>query len=199
MVLLYLGYAQIYWFLSGSLNLLFCAGFVRSYFSLNIYQFNLKFWHNISRVVRRDAMTFQSHLACSFGFIRDFLDHYTALQMRARHVCPPGVGSQIGPHMLITGRVSVETTKPATVRMVLLYLGYAQIYWFLSGSLNLLFCAGFVRSYFSLNIYQFNLKFWHNISRVIRRYAMTFQSHLACSFGFIRDFLDHYTALQMQL
>ena len=29
------------------------------------------------------------------------------------HVCLAGVGSRIGPHRLITGSVSVETTKPA--------------------------------------------------------------------------------------
>ena len=37
--------------------------------------------------------------------------------LHARWVCPPGVQSQIGLNRLITGRVSVEITKSASVRM----------------------------------------------------------------------------------
>ena len=36
--------------------------FVRRYFSLSFYLINLKFWHNIPRVVRRGAMTLLSVL-----------------------------------------------------------------------------------------------------------------------------------------
>ena len=77
------------------------------------------------------------------------------------------------------------------------YKGYAQIYCVLSGSLNLLFCADFVRSYFSLSFHPINMEFAHHIPRVVRYCAMTFLSHSACSSGFIQDFLDHF-ALQMQ-
>ena len=40
------------------------------------YPINMKFGHDIPRVVRRCAMTFLSHPSCSSGFIHDFLDHY---------------------------------------------------------------------------------------------------------------------------
>ena len=63
--------------LSGSLNLLFCAGFVKSYFSLSFYPINMEFGHHIPRVVGRCAMIFLSHPAWTSGFIQDFLDHYT--------------------------------------------------------------------------------------------------------------------------
>ena len=42
-----------------------------------------------------------------------------------------------------------------------LYLGYAQIYWFYKGTLNLLFLARFRKSF-----YLINMKFRHNIPRV---------------------------------
>ena len=44
--------------LSGSLNLLFCAGFVRSYFFLSFYPINMEFRQHIHRVVKYTAMTF---------------------------------------------------------------------------------------------------------------------------------------------
>ena len=61
---------QIYWVLSGSLNLLFCAGFVISYFSLSFYPINMEFGHRIPRVFRYSAMTFLSHQACYSGLSR---------------------------------------------------------------------------------------------------------------------------------
>ena len=67
--------------LSCSLNLLFCAGFVKSYFSLSFYLFNMEFGHNIPRIVRRGAMTF--HPACSPRFIQDYLDHFTLERQKA--------------------------------------------------------------------------------------------------------------------
>ena len=69
LALLYLGSAQIYWFLFGSLISLFCAGFLQPYFSLSSYPINMKFGHDIPRVVRYTAVTFLSHPSCSSGFI----------------------------------------------------------------------------------------------------------------------------------
>ena len=41
---------------------------------------NMKFGHDIPRVVRYTAMTFP---ACSSGFIRHFMDHYTLQRPKA--------------------------------------------------------------------------------------------------------------------
>ena len=50
----------------------------------------------------------------------------------------------------------------------LLYLGYAQIYWFHNGTLILLFLTRFfVRRYFSLIFYPIIMKFGHHIPRVV--------------------------------
>ena len=72
----YLGSAQIYWFLFGSLILLFCPGFFATLFLPQFYPINWKFENDIPRVLRYTAMTFQSHTSCSSGFIRDSLDPY---------------------------------------------------------------------------------------------------------------------------
>ena len=50
--------------------------FVRRYFSLSLYPINMKFGHDIPRVLRYSAMTFLSRTSCSSGFIRDSLDPY---------------------------------------------------------------------------------------------------------------------------
>ena len=89
--------------------------------------------------------------------------------------------------------------KHEFVRQCLLYLAYVQIYWVLSCGLNLIFCAGFVKKYFSMSYYPINMEFGYHIPRLVRYSAMTFLSHLACTFGFIKDFLDHNAALQMQM
>ena len=70
-------------------------------------------------------------------------------------------------------------------------LPLAQLYWFLFGSLILLFCAGFLGRYFSLSFYPINMKFGHDIPRVVS-YTVTFLSRPPCSSRFIWDFLDHY-------
>ena len=75
----------------------------------------------------------------------------------------------------------------------LLYLGSvgsAQIYWFLFGSLILLFCAGFLRRYFSLS-------FLSNQHEICKRYSK--RSQVYCydfsksSIMFFRIYLDPYT------
>ena len=89
--------------------------------------------------------------------------------------------------------------KHEFVRQCLLYLAYVQIYWVLSCGLNLIFCAGFVKKYFSMSYYPINMEFGYHIPRLVMYSAMTFLCHLACTFGFIKDFLDHNAALQMQM
>ena len=50
--------------------------------------------------------------------------------------------------------------------------------------------------YFSLLYDQHEI--WTLYSQSKQEGAITFASHLACSSGLIQNFLDHYTALQMQ-
>ena len=52
-------------------NLIILCSFLRRYFSPSFYPINMKFGHDIPKVVRYTAVTFLSHPSCSCGFIQD--------------------------------------------------------------------------------------------------------------------------------
>ena len=111
--------------------LLFCAGFLRPYFSLSSHPINMKFGHDIPRVVRYTAMTFPSHPSCFYGFIwirlllkgkRQFLltckvSRYYLLPL---HGSRPMLGTMPSKHKTST-QCWINTGPPATTLAQLRY------------------------------------------------------------------------------
>ena len=104
-------------YLSSSLKLLFCVGFVRSYFSLSFYPINMEFGHHIPRVVifcydfsKSSIMFFRIYpefsgsLYCS-AKAKDSICSLVSEQILpfGLHDSRPIIGSNVGSMMYILG------------------------------------------------------------------------------------------------
>ena len=59
------------------------------------------------------------------------------------------------------------------------------------------FALLFSRFYFSMLDCYFSLFFLHNVSQIVRLYAIPFIRFPSCCSGFIQDFLDHYVFIDV--